>query len=100
MPSIMTTTLLRSDNTGLLILDVQEKLMPVMGRKERVVDNILKLIHLSKLYNLPVILTEQYRKWLGPTILEIRETLIPYDPLEKMHYYCCDADNFKKDRIQ
>ena len=56
MPTIMTTPLLRADNTGIVILDVQEKLMPVMARKERAIDNILKLIHLSKLFNLPVIL--------------------------------------------
>ena len=90
----MTTPLLSRDNTGIVIMDVQEKLMPVMGRKERVVDNILKLIHLSKLYNLPVILTEQYPKWLGPTISEIKETLTSYEPLKKMHFNCCDADNF------
>lgn len=90
----MVTSLLSADDTGIVLLDVQEKLMPVMGRKERVTDNILKLIHLSKLYNLPVILTEQYPKWLGPTISEIKETLSPYNPLEKMHFNCCDAENF------
>jgi len=89
-----TTPLLSADKTGIVILDVQEKLMPVMARKERVVDNILKLIHLSKLYNLTVILTEQYPKWLGPTVSEIKEALDAYEPLEKMHFNCCDADNF------
>lgn len=90
----MTTPLLSEDNTGIVILDVQEKLMPVMGRKDRVVDNILKLIYLSKLYNLPLILTEQYPKWLGPTISEVKEALDTYEPLEKMHFNCCDADIF------
>ena len=94
MPFIMVTSLLGTDDTGIVILDVQEKLMPVMARKERVIDNLLKLIHLSKLYNLPVILTEQYPKWLGPTISEVKKALSTYDPLEKMHFNCCDAGNF------
>ena len=90
----MVTSLLGTDDTCIVILDVQEKLMPVMARKERVIDNLLKLIHLSKLYNLPVILTEQYPKWLGPTISEVKKALSTYDPLEKMHFNCCDAGNF------
>lgn len=90
----MTTPLLSADNTGIVIIDMQEKLIPVMGRKERVVDNILKLIHLSKLFNLSVILTEQYPKWLGPTIPEIKDNLSSYGPIEKIYFNCCDVENF------
>ncbi len=88
------TSLLSADNTGIVLLDVQEKLMPVMGRKEKVTENILRLLHLSKLYNLPVVLTEQYPKWLGSTSLEIKEALSSYDPIEKLHFNCCDDDTF------
>ena len=42
MPFIMMTSLLSADKTGIVLLDVQEKLMPVMGRREEVVDNILR----------------------------------------------------------
>jgi nicotinamidase-related amidase len=90
----MTTSLLSADNTGVVLLDVQEKLMPVMGRKETVTENILRLLHLSGLYNLPVIQTEQYPKWLGSTLPEIKEVLTSYDPIEKLHFNCCDVDTF------
>ena len=94
MPSIMTTSLLSADNTGVVLLDVQEKLMPVMERKERVTENILRLLHLSKLYDLPVVLTEQYPKWLGSTLSELKEALSSYDPIEKLCFNCCDDDTF------
>ena len=96
MLTIMTTSLLSADSTGLVLLDVQEKLMQVMGRKEKVTENILKLLHLSKLYNLPIILTEQYPKWLGSTLPEIKEVLSSYDPIEKLHFNCCDVDAFNE----
>ena len=88
--------LLERENTGLLVVDVQEKLMPVMKRKQCVIDNIIRLLHLSKLFNLPVILTEHYLKWLGPTIPEIIEYLPVYEPIPKLHFNCCDVDAFNK----
>ena len=67
------------ENTGLLVVDMQEKLMQVMGRKQRVIDNITRLLHLSNQYHLPITLTEHYRKWLGPTLPVIAEALPSYD---------------------
>ena len=86
--------LLDKEKTGLLVVDVQDKLMGVMGQKQRVVDNVLKLLHLSKIFDLPVILTEQYPKWLGPTLPEIKESLPNIEPISKLHFNCCDVDAF------
>jgi len=88
--------LLNRENTALLIVDVQEKLMPVIRCNQRVTDNIIKLLYLSKLFNLPVILTEHYVKWLGPTISEIIERIPDYEPVYKMHFNCCEVDEFNK----
>ncbi|MFC1825404.1 hydrolase [Thermodesulfobacteriota bacterium] len=88
--------LIDRENTGLLVVDAQEKLMPVMGQKQRVVDNIIRLLHLSKIFNMPVILTEHYVKWLGPTLPEIVESLPVYEPIQKMHFNCCDMDPFNE----
>ena len=92
----MKASLLDRENTGVLVIDVQEKLMQVMGRKERVIDNITKLLLLSELYHLPIILTEQYPKWLGPTVPEIKESLPAHKAIDKMHFNCCDVDAFNK----
>ena len=90
--------LLERENTGLLVIDVQEKLLDVMGRKQRIIDNIIKLLYLSKLFHLPIILTEQYPKWLGPTFSQIRINLLTYEPISKMHFNCCNVDAFN-DRL-
>jgi nicotinamidase-related amidase len=87
-------TLLDTNNTGLLVVDVQEKLMQVMGRRQQVIDNIVKLLHLSQLYKHPITLTEQYPKWLGPTLPEITAVIPTYEPISKMHFNCCDEDGF------
>ena len=88
--------LLVGKDTGLLIVDVQEKLMPVMGQKQRVIDNIIKLLHLSKLFTLPVLITEHYLKWLGPTLPGIIECLSSYEPIQKIHFNCCEVDVFNE----
>ena len=90
----MTISLLNKENTGLIIVDVQEKLMKVMGNPDRVTDRIVKLLHLSRVFKLPVILTEQYSKWLGPTLPPIKEALPEYDPIEKLHFNSCNVDLF------
>ena len=90
----MAISLLNKENTGLIIVDAQEKLMQVMGQKERVTDRILKLLDLARVFHLPVILTEQYSKNLGPTLPAIQESLPVYDPIEKLHFNCCDVDAF------
>ena len=73
--------------------------MGVMGQKERVTDRILKLLDLARVFHLPVILTEQYSKWLGPTLPSIQESLPVYEPIEKLHFNCCEVDAFN-DRLE
>ncbi len=85
---------LNKEHAGIVIVDVQVKLISVMKHRERVVDNIIKLLHLSRLFNLPVILTEQYPKLIGSTFPEIKETLPTYDPIEKMDFDCCAVEHF------
>lgn len=91
----MTVLTLNEEHTGIVIVDVQTKLMAVMRHRERVIDNIIKLLRLSKLFTLPVILTEQYPRMLGSTLKEIKENLPSYDPIQKMVFDCCQVEYFK-----
>ncbi len=91
---IMTISLLDKKNTGLVIVDIQEKLAGVMGRQERVVNRVLQLLDLARVFQLPVILTEQNPKHLGTTLPAIRERLPVYEPIEKLHFNCCEVDAF------
>lgn len=82
------------DNTALLVIDIQEKLAKVMKMKDAVLDNCLHLIELSKLTGIPVVVTEQYPKGLGLTVEEIRKALPDFQPIEKLHFSCCDEPSF------
>ena len=85
---------LEKSEAVLVIVDIQERLAAVMGKRKKVVDNCLHLIELSKLLDIPVILNEQYPKGLGPTVSEIKEALHPYEPLEKVTFSCCKGPSF------
>ena len=85
---------LHKNKTALLIIDIQERLAAVMKHKEAVVTNCLHLIELSKMLNIPIVVTEQYPKGLGQTVEEIRNALPAYNPIEKLTFSCCDEPAF------
>ena len=68
--------LLNIDNCCLLIIDLQEKLLPHIFNKEKIKDNSKKLVDLFDDLNLPIIYTEQYPKGLGFTIKCLKQKLI------------------------
>ena len=70
-----------------LVVDVQEKLVPAMWNFAPVEKYCVALIRAARDLGLPVIATEQYPKGLGLTIPSIRESL-PAPPLVKMHFSC------------
>jgi nicotinamidase-related amidase len=77
---------LQRDNTVLVLIDVQEKLMPVIDRADDVLRNIERLVRGAHLLGVPVLVTEQYVKGLGPTVASIRnafEETSGYRPIEK-----------------
>lgn len=92
----MNVPLLSDKNTALLVIDIQDKLMAVMGNPDRVVDRVTKLLHLAQVFDLPIILTEQYTRWLGPTLPPIKDALPRYDPIEKRHFDCCNVPQFNE----
>lgn len=86
--------MLSTENTVLLIIDVQEKLVRAMAEREALVDNLQKLIKGANVLGLPVILTEQYPKGLGTTIPEVTTLLPEIKPFVKMSFSCCAEANF------
>lgn len=67
--------LMSRGDTALLVVDVQEKLVPSIRDHQRVVWNIRRLIDGAKLLGLPVAATEQYPKGLGRTVPELADRL-------------------------
>ncbi len=82
------------DKTALIIIDMQEKLFPVMQEKEKLLRNIVKLIKGTQVLDIPVLFTEQYPRGLGPTLPEIRELVPDFQLVEKVNFNCCDEAAF------
>jgi len=87
---------LDTGRTALLIIDMQEKLFTAIHDKTYVLKNVERLIHLAAIFNLPVILTEQYPKGLGRTLPSIVELLgSRYQPIEKTSFSCLGNEAFR-----
>jgi nicotinamidase-related amidase len=84
--------LLRGDDALLVVIDMQERLLPVIAGKERVIENVLKLIKFASIIGLPIILTEQQN--LGETTPEIRAELKGVEPITKLEFDCFKSHAF------
>ena len=84
------------ENTTGLIIDIQEKLFPVMWDKERLLKNCQILIEGLNTLSIPVIVTQQYTKGLGDTVGEIKSSVTDFRYIEKREFSCCDEPTVKE----
>lgn len=78
---------LQSENTVLLIVDVQEAFRDPIGNFAVIAANIARAVRGFDILGLSIIVTEQYPKGLGPTAEEIRFSLPDeFEPFEKMTF--------------
>ncbi|MDR1383701.1 MAG: hydrolase [Planctomycetaceae bacterium] len=68
-------TLLSPDNSALLVIDIQERLVPAIQDGDLVVWNARQLIDGVKLFGVPIFVTEQYPQGLGATMTELKNRL-------------------------
>ena len=87
------TIILKKETTALLIIDLQERILPVIRTYESVLENTVKLIKGFKAMQLPIYFTEQYPKGLGPTSQKVLEELAGYTAYNKMSFSCSGAEN-------
>ena len=77
---------LKTDETVLIVIDIQERLVPAMKYGKKVIDNTNILISIAKELEIPIIVTEQYPKGLGKTVPELSSNLEENLPYEKMTF--------------
>jgi nicotinamidase-related amidase len=82
--------LLECEHSQLLVIDIQEKLLPALHDADAMIERSAILMQAAHRLAIPVTVTEQYRKGLGPTDPRI-ETFRGNAPVfEKMHFSCSD----------
>jgi len=92
---------LEAARTVLLVVDLQERFRSVISDFDEIVARSARLIRTFRILDLPIVVTEQYPKGLGPTVVEVREALsFPGAPevpvLEKTVFSACGAAGIRK----
>jgi len=85
---------LRPEDCALAVIDIQEKLLPPMFEKERLVRNAQLLVRLAGILALPIIVSRQYVRGLGPTIEEIGSLMPAVTTVDKMEFGCFDNGEY------
>ena len=86
--------MLTTDNTALVLVDVQGKLAQLMPERETLYTNLQIMVSGAKLLELPVFWVEQNPQKLGATIPELAALLCDQQPFSKMAFSCAGADGF------
>jgi nicotinamidase-related amidase len=85
---------LAAEECALIVVDIQEKLLPPIFERERLVRNSQLLLRLARILDLPVLATTQYAKGLGATVPEIASLLPTAEVLDKTAFSCFGSDRF------
>jgi nicotinamidase-related amidase len=85
---------LEPEQCVLIVVDIQEKLLPPIWEKERLVRNAQLLIRLAGILKIPALVTTQYTKGLGNTVPEIAQLLPDTPAIDKLMFSCFGSDAF------
>jgi nicotinamidase-related amidase len=81
---------------ALVVIDIQERLLPMIFESERVVRNTVRLIKGARVLGIPVLVTEQYKKGLGATTAAVAAEIAGFTQMEKIAFSACGAAGFEK----
>jgi len=87
--------LLQAERCALLVVDIQERLLPPIFNKDELIKNSQLLLRLANILKLPVIVTTQYAKGLGGTVPEIVSLLANTQPIDKLQFGCFGCNEFR-----
>src|SRR5579864_1049164 len=79
---------LEADQCALIVVDIQQKLLPPIFNKETLVRNSQLLVRLAKILSIPIMMTTQYSKGLGATVPEIASLLNGTQAIDKLEFGC------------
>jgi nicotinamidase-related amidase len=90
----MARRLLDPDQCALVVVDIQEKLLPPIFQKDRLTRNTKLLIHAARILKIPALVSTQYAKGLGGTVPEIAFLLPETEAIDKQLFSCFGSDVF------
>ena len=85
---------IKKEDSALVLIDIQERLLPHMYEYEILEKNCNTLISGMQILNIPMLVTELYSKGIGRTIESVRNALGDFELIEKMSFSCCGESSF------
>ncbi len=86
--------LITTENTVLLLIDVQGRLAQIMYKSDELFASLETMIRGMKILDIPIIWMEQVPESLGPTIEPIASLLSDIKPISKNTFSCCSNQEF------
>jgi len=84
-----------ADQCALIVVDIQEKLLPPIFNKDELVKNSGLLLHAANILKMPVVVTTQYAKGLGPVVPEIASLVGNVRSIDKLEFSCFGSNEFR-----
>ena len=85
--------LISKDNSALLVVDVQEKLLPAIDQSAQMVDSCAWLVRLASHLGFPYLISEHYIKGLGTTVEQIKSHALDEAVMPSKVHFSCMADS-------
>jgi nicotinamidase-related amidase len=85
---------LEAERCVLVVIDIQEKLLPPIFQKEQLVRNTQLLIRAARILKIPATVSTQYSKGLGGTVPEIASLLAGTEAIDKTLFSCFGSEAF------
>ena len=85
---------LEAEQCALVVIDIQEKLLPSIFQREQLVRNAQLLIRAAGILKIPALVSTQYAKGLGGTVPEVASLLPETEAIDKTLFSCFDSDVF------
>ena len=85
---------LEAEQCALIVIDIQEKLLPPIFQKEQLLRNSKLLIRAAGVLKIPAIMSTQYAKGLGDTVAEIASLLPETEAIDKDQFSCFGSNAF------
>jgi nicotinamidase-related amidase len=85
---------LEAEQCALVVIDIQEKLLPPIFQKDRLVRNTQLLIRAAEILKIPALVSTQYAKGLGGTVPQLSSLLAGAETIDKTLFSCFGSDVF------
>lgn len=85
---------LEPEQCALVVIDIQQRLLPPIYQKEQLIHNTRLLIRAAGILKIPALVSTQYAKGLGETVPDVASLLAGTEPIDKTLFSCFGSDVF------